>query len=76
MSLPSMTQKGATVEFKGQLCTVIIDDKAYQIGHKHGKLYKLNSTARDATCCFGHSDENVKQETLPRRDAQMNSILL
>ena len=76
MSLPSMTLKGATVEFKGQSCTVIIDDKAYQIGHKHGKLYKLNSAPKDATCCFGNSDEKVKQEPLPMRDSQMNSILL
>ena len=38
MSLPSMTAKGATVEFKGKLCTIFIDEKSYQIGHQRGKL--------------------------------------
>ena len=73
--LPSITEKGATVEFKGQSCTVIIDDKAYKIGHKHGKLYKLNSTLKDAACCFNNSDEKVKQEPLPR-DSKVNLISL
>ena len=48
ISLPSMTAKGATVEFKGQLCTIVIDGKSYQIGYKQGKLYKLKSCPKDA----------------------------
>ena len=43
LSLPTVTEKGAEVQFKGQFCRIIIDDKSYTIGHKYGKLYKLNS---------------------------------
>jgi len=37
LSSPSMTEKGATVEFKGQSCKISIHGKTYSIGHKHGK---------------------------------------
>jgi len=53
-SLPSITEKGACVEFKGKSCKVTIE-KEYVIGHKHGKLYKLNAAA-DETCCVGQAD--------------------
>ena len=36
------------VIFKGDLCEIIINDKKYHLGHKHGKLWKLNNIA---TCC-------------------------
>ena len=61
LSLPSVTNKGAEVQFKGQSCKVIINDKVYSIGHKHGKLYKLNSEP-EASCCFGSTD--VKDNSL------------
>ena len=56
ISLSSMTGKGNGVQFSGQSCKVIIDDKVYSIAHKHGKLYKLNSEPQ-ATCCFGSTDK-------------------
>ena len=43
LSLPTVTERGAEVQFKGQFCKIIINDKPFTIGHKHGKLYKLNS---------------------------------
>ena len=43
LSLPSMAERGAEIQFKGQFCKVIIDDKSFAIAHKHGKLYKLNT---------------------------------
>ena len=46
-SLPSITEKGAAVEFQGQACGITIDGKKYTIGHKHGKLYKLDTTVPD-----------------------------
>ena len=52
-SLPTVTEKGATVEFKGHSCGIKINGKAYTIGHKHGKLYKLNTVPADEACCLG-----------------------
>ena len=42
LSLPSVTEKDAEVQFKGQHCKTIINGNAYGICHKHGKLYQLN----------------------------------
>ena len=56
ISLSSMTDKGTEVQFRGQSCKVMIDDKVYSIAHKHGKLYKHNSEPQ-ATCCFGSTDK-------------------
>ena len=53
LSLSSMTEKGAQVEFIGQSCKININDKIYSIGHKHGKLYKLNSIPQNKDCCIG-----------------------
>ena len=46
---------------KGQSCKVMISDKVYSIGHKHRKLYKLNSEP-EASCCFESTD--VKDNSL------------
>ena len=50
LSLPSVTDKDAEVQFKGQHCKIIINGNAYSIGHKHGKLYKMNVPGES---CFG-----------------------
>ena len=57
LSLPSMTEKGVEVQFKGQSCKIIINDEVYSIGHKHGKLYKLNLEPQHS-CCYGSTDVN------------------
>ena len=57
LSLPSITEKGAEVRFKGQSCKIMINEKVYSIGHKHGKLYKLISEPEES-CCFGSTNEN------------------
>ena len=64
ISLPSMTAKGATVEFKGQFCTIFYDGKSYQIGHKQGKLYKLNSCPEVAACCVTNSNDKENSMSL------------
>ena len=46
--ISAFTESGATVIFQGSLCTIIVNDKKYELGHKHGKLWKLNNVA---TCC-------------------------
>ena len=61
LSLPSVTNKGAEVQFKGHSCKIMINDKVYSTGHKRGKLYKLNSEP-EASCCFGSTD--VKDNSL------------
>ena len=43
LSLPAMTEKGACVQFKGNLCELNVKGKYYSIGHKHRKLFKLNT---------------------------------
>ena len=58
MSLPSMIEKGAEVQFKGQFCKVIINDKMYSIGHMQGKFYKLNSEPTES-CCFGFLEKKI-----------------
>ena len=57
LSLSSMTEKGAQVEFIGQSCKISINDKIYSIGHKHGKLYKLNSIPQNKDCCIGIAND-------------------
>ena len=63
LSLPSMTQEGVEVRFKGQFCKVLIDEKPYSIGHKHGKLYKLNSEPIQSSY-FGETESNEKSLSL------------
>ena len=58
LSLPVMTEKGASVQFKGQLCELIVKDKHYTIGHKEGKLFKLNTEPAHKSC-FGSCNGNV-----------------
>ena len=64
LSSPSMTEKGATAEFKSQSCKISIHGKTYSIGHKHGKLYKLNSVPEDQTCCLGTADSKADSLSL------------
>ena len=52
----SISEKGAAVEFKGKSCKITIDDKSYTIGHKHGKLHKLNLIPKDETCHLGKAN--------------------
>eukprot|EP00794_Sanderia_malayensis_P007838 gene7838-biopygen6374 len=58
LSLSSMTEKGVEVCFKDKSCTAIVDNKPYRIGHKDGKLYKLNmKKPADQTSCYGASTD-------------------
>ena len=58
-SLPTATNRGATMEFTGKSCGIAINGKRYEIGHKHGKLYKLNTvTDSGETCCMGISEKD------------------
>ena len=38
------------VQSKGQSSKIIIHDEVYSVGHKHGKLYKLNSEPQHSRC--------------------------
>ena len=50
LSLPTMTEKGLALQFKGQFCHLMIDDKKYCIGKKYRKLYSLNSGPAEDEC--------------------------
>ena len=54
-SLPSITEKGESVEFKGKTCGITVDEKKYLIAHKHGKLYKLNTLSESEACYVGQT---------------------
>ena len=56
LSLSSIIEKGAAVEFKSKSYKITIDDKSYTIGHKHGKLYKLNLIPKDETYYLGKAN--------------------
>ena len=51
-SLHSITEKGASVEFKGKTYGVTVDEKKYLIGHKHGKL---NTLSENEACYVGQT---------------------
>ena len=61
LSISAFTESGATVIFRGDLCTIVINDKSYEIGHKHGKLWKLNNVE---TCCSANSSQEVNSLSL------------
>ena len=69
--LSSTTDKGTEVQFRGQSCKVMIDDKVYSTAYKHGKLYKLNSEPQ-ATCCFGSTDK--KDDSLSMWHARFGQL--
>ena len=54
-SLPSITEKVASVEFKGKTCGITVDEKKYLIGYKHGKLYELNTLSKNEECYVGQT---------------------
>ena len=59
LSLPVVIQKGAEVKFVRNSVVFVMNDKSYDVGHKHGKLFKLNTVPFE-TCCM--SSVNVSPE--------------
>ena len=57
LSLPDILKKGAEVRFKGSSCFLIINGREYVLGHRHGKLFKLNCDPVE-TCCFSTAIES------------------
>ena len=49
--------RGAEAQIKEQFGKIIVDDKPFTIGRKHGKLYKLNSKQINTilSCIYGQS---------------------
>ena len=56
LPLPTIIEKGVTVQLKGQVCELMINDKRYCIGHKHGKLYKLTCEPIQESCFESYID--------------------
>eukprot|EP00794_Sanderia_malayensis_P002050 gene2050-biopygen1853 len=59
LSLPTITEKGAEVRFKDQSFTVIMNEEMYCIGHKSGKMFKLNVEPihKAYSCSVNQSDD-------------------
>ena len=66
-SLSTATEKGAAVEFKGKSCGITVNGKQYTIGHRHGKLYKLNTVTPEETCCIGKASKDESTELWHQR---------
>ena len=50
LSVNSITEKGASVYIDNSKCTLVKDDKSYEIGHAYkGKLYRLNTNLEEAS---------------------------
>ena len=57
-SLPAITDKGISVSFNKNACEIIIDGKKVVIGHKYGKLFKLDVLLNYNLCQLTKSDTN------------------
>ena len=56
ISISQVTNKGAEVKFTGNSCILVNCSKQYLFGHKHGKLWKLNSSP-EASCCLSYTSK-------------------
>ena len=61
LSISAFTESGATVTFQGKLCSIVVSNQKYQLGHQHGKLWKLNNIA---TCCAAVSSTRKSSNSL------------
>ena len=57
LSLPVMLNKGIAVKFSNDNCILVVNENEYNVGHKHGKLFKLNTTPLE-NCCLASSTKN------------------
>ena len=56
LSITSMTNKGARIQFEDKHCTLFLNDKRFLLGQRHGKLWRLNNI--DDSCFYGRSNDN------------------
>ena len=57
LSLSAVIQKGVEVHFCDDKCIFTVKNKDYGVGHKHGKLYKLNIYPVES--CYGSRTASV-----------------
>ena len=50
ISIPVLDKKNVKVTFFNGICTIDVNGKSYDLGHKQGKLYKVNNSP-DENCC-------------------------
>ena len=53
-----MTEKGACIQFKGELFELIVKGKHSSIGHKHWKLFELDTVPTQRSY-FGSCNGNA-----------------
>ena len=70
LSLPVIIENGADVLFRGDICQLTVNNKKYNIGHRCGKLFKLNSELE--TCCLAKNNEVESFELWHLRYGHLN----
>ena len=58
LSLSTVTERGTAVKFNEKNCTIIIDGKVLSIGHRDGKLYRLNTEENNVACAYSMEGES------------------
>ena len=71
LSLPVIIENGADVLFRGDICQLTVNNKKYNIGHRCGKLFKLNSELE--TCCLAKNNEVESFELWHLRYGHLNN---
>ena len=59
-SLPAITDKGMSVSFNKSGYEIIIDSKKVLIGHKYGKIFKLDVLLNYNLCQLAKSDTDLE----------------
>ena len=59
-SLPAITDKDISVSFNKNVCEITIDGKKVIIGHKYGKLFKLDVLLNYNLCQLGKSNTETE----------------
>ena len=54
VSISVITENGKEVVFRDDICSVLINQKKYVLGHKFGKLWRLNTVV---SCSFSSADQ-------------------
>ena len=62
LSLSTVTERGATVKLNKENCTIIIDGKMLSIGHRDGKLYRLNTDKNNTACGYSLEGESSNMQ--------------
>ena len=71
LSISDITDRGSTITFKGKSCTLTMNDKVYNLGQRHGKLWHLHCENEE---CFSvtSASSHVSPELWHQRYAHLS----